>query len=76
MKEKIMAMIAEQLGISPADVSEEKRLVEDLHADSLDLFQMLMTMENEFEIEFEDDEIEALKTVGEAITFIQNKLGK
>lgn len=76
MKEKIFELIAEQLGISPAEVGEEKRLVEDLHADSLDLFQMLMTMENEFGIEFDDDEIEALHTVGEAIAFIQNKMMK
>lgn len=76
MREKIFEMIAEQLGISVADVGEEKRFVEDLHADSLDLFQMLMTMENEFGIEFEDDEIESLTTVGEAIRFIENKIGK
>lgn len=76
MKEKVMEMVAEQLGIPPADVNEEKRFVEDLHADSLDLFQMLMTMENEFGIEFDDDEIESLHTVGEAIAFIQNKIGK
>lgn len=74
--DKIAALIAEQLGIAESEVTDDKRFVEDLRADSLDVVQMLMTLENEFEIEFDDDEIAELHTVGDARAFILKKTGK
>ncbi|HHT83818.1 MAG: acyl carrier protein [Christensenellales bacterium] len=68
--EKVKSLIAEQLGISEEDITEESSLVNDLGADSLDIVQMLISLEKEFGIIFGDEEIKAIKTVGDAVKFI------
>ena len=68
--EKVKSLIAEQLGISEEDITEESSLVTDLGADSLDIVQMLISLEKEFGIIFGDEEIKAIKTVGDAVKFI------
>ena len=75
MFEKIAAMIADQLGIDKAQIKPESRLVEDLKADSLDVVAMVMEMETEFGIEIPDEEIENIKTVGDAMEEIQKIAG-
>lgn len=68
--EKVKELISEQLGISISDITEESSLVNDLGADSLDIVQMLISLEKEFGIVFGDDEIKTIKTVGDAVKFI------
>ncbi|MBR5468468.1 MAG: acyl carrier protein [Firmicutes bacterium] len=70
-KAQVLAIIAEQLGISESDISEETSFA-DLGADSLDLFQIISALEEEFNIEFENDDVEKIKTVGDALEYIKN----
>ncbi len=71
MFEKIAAMIADQLGIDKAQIKPESRLVEDLKADSLDVVAMVMEMETEFGIEIPDEDLTKLKTVSDALRYIE-----
>ena len=73
MIEKVKQLIADQLYISADEVSLESKFVEDLGADSLDIVQMLIAMENEFGVSFDDDELTAVKTVADAINLINSK---
>ena len=70
--DKIKEMIANQLSISVEEVSEEKEIVKDLGADSLDIVEMLMTLEEEYNSTIPDEETVDIKTVGD----IANVLGK
>lgn len=74
---EVIAIVAEQLGRDPAEVTAEKAFFEDLDADSLDLTELVMTLEEKFEIEINDETAEKLKTVGDVIRFINSiKAGK
>ena len=73
LKNEIFATVAEQLGVDVGDVAESKSFIEDLNADSLDLTEMIMTLEEKFNVEISDPEAEKLKTVGDVITFISSK---
>ena len=70
-KAQVISIIAEQLGISETDITEETSFA-DLGADSLDLFQIISAFEEEFNIEFENEDVEKIKTVGDAIDYIKN----
>lgn len=72
MFEKVQSMIAELMVIDKNKIKGESKFIEDLKADSLDLVQMLIAMENEFGIEFGDDEIQKVKTVNDVVNFIEN----
>ena len=72
---KVMEIIAEQLGISASEL-EEDTILADLGADSLDLFQIISALEEEFEIEFDNEEAENLKTVGDALEYIKSAVEK
>lgn len=72
-KSLVIKIIAEQLGISESEINEDTSF-EDLGADSLDLFQIISALEEEFEIEFENDDAEKIKTVGNAIEYIKSAL--
>ena len=73
MFEKVRALIAEQLYLDVEDVKGDSKFVDDLGADSLDVVQMLIAMEGEFGITFDDDEITTIKTVQDAIDLIEKK---
>lgn len=73
MLEKLKNLIASQLDIDVNDVNEDSDLVQDLGADSLDVVQMLILLEKEFGVEFEEDEIKNIKTVGDVEKFIENR---
>ncbi len=68
--DKVKSLIAEQLGINDDEISEESSFVNDLGADSLDIVQMLISLEKEFNIVFGDEEIKTIKNVGDAVRFI------
>lgn len=72
--EKIKEIIVDQLGVEDADVKMETRFIEDLEADSLDLFQVIMELEEEFDVKIE--EVENIKTVEDAVKFIENATEK
>ncbi len=69
-EEKVKSIIVEQLGISEDEVKPEASFIDDLGADSLDIVELVMAMEEEFEIEIPDEEAENIKTVGDAIKYI------
>ena len=69
--ENVKAILIEQLGIDGESISPESSLIDDLNADSLDMVELVMAMEQEFGISIPDEEAERIKTVGDAIDFIK-----
>lgn len=69
--ETVRAMIAEQLEIEEDEITMESALIEDLGADSLDVVDLVMSIEDEFEIEVPDEAIENMRTIGDAVKFIE-----
>ena len=72
--ERLRKLVAEQLGVEEDRIVAEASFIDDLEADSLDLVELIMSLEEEFDIEISDEEAEKLTTVGEAQTFIQSRL--
>ena len=72
--EKIREIVVEQLGVNEEDVKLETRFIEDLEADSLDLFQVIMELEDAFDVKVE--EVENIKTVSDAVNFIEKATEK
>lgn len=72
--EKIKEILAQQLDIDASELTMDTRIADDLGADSLDVVEMLMTVEDEFEIEIPDEAIENLKTIGDVTEYIQNRI--
>ena len=75
MFEKVQSMISELMGIDKSKIKHECNFIDDLKADSLDIVQMLIAMENEFGIEFDDAEMQNIKTVGDVVKFIEKHKG-
>lgn len=69
---KIRAIIAEQLGVTEEDVKPESSFTEDLRADSLDMVELVMAIEDAFNIELPEDKVEGIKTVQDAISYIES----
>ncbi|OQA09149.1 MAG: Acyl carrier protein [Firmicutes bacterium ADurb.Bin373] len=69
--DQVKAIIIEQLGVEEEDVKEESSFVDDLGADSLDIVELVMALEEEFELEISDEDAEKIRTVGEAVKYIQ-----
>jgi len=69
--EKLKKIIVEQLGVDEGDVKPEASFVDDLNADSLDLVELIMSLEEEFGMEISDEEAEKIKTVGDAAEYIE-----
>ena len=70
VEQKVKGIIAEQLGVSEEEIKATSSFIEDLGADSLDIVELVMAMEEEFEVEIPDEEAENIKTVGDAINYI------
>ena len=70
--EKVQEKVADQLSIDPEDVTMESSFIDDLGADSLDIVELLMALEEEFDIEIPDEEAEKLITVGDVVDYIKN----
>ncbi len=68
--EKISELIADKLGVEPAKINPDAKFVEDLGADSLDTVELIMQLEDEFNLEIPDEEAEKLTTVGAVIEYI------
>lgn len=72
--EKLKKIIAEVLNVDVAEISMETTFVDDLGADSLDIFQIIMGIEEEFDIEIANEEAEKIATVGDAVEQIKNAI--
>lgn len=73
MLEKIAAVIEEKLSLDGVEITAETRFKEDLDADSLDLFDMVMEFEEEFGIEIPSEDLEGITTVGDLLSYIESK---
>ncbi len=71
--DKVKELIAEQLGKSIDEITEEKEIVKDLSADSLDVVEMLMSLEEQFNISVPEEEAINIKTVGDIVKIIESK---
>ncbi|WPC44820.1 MULTISPECIES: acyl carrier protein [Clostridium] len=72
MFEKIQNLISEQLGISAEEVTMEASFIDDLGADSLDVVELIMALETEFDLEIPDEDAEKITTVGDVVEYIKN----
>ena len=70
--EKVKAILSEQVDVEEDTITNDTSITEDLGADSLDVVDLLMSIEDEFEIEVPDTEIENIKTVGELVKYIED----
>ena len=70
--EKVKAILSEQFDVEEDTITPDTSITEDLGADSLDVVDLLMSIEDEFEIEIPDGEVENIKTVGELVSYIVN----
>lgn len=71
--EKIKELLAEQFSVDAEDISLDTSFTDDLGADSLDLLDLVMALEHEFGVEIGEDEVESIKTVGDALNYIKDK---
>ncbi len=74
IEDKVVKVIAEKLNLDPADVVPNAALINDLGADSLAIVELIMTMEEEFDIEVPDEEAEKLVTVEDVIRYLKEKI--
>ncbi len=73
MLEKIKEIVADSLGADVESLTAETSFKEDLGADSLDLFEMVMALEEEFDVEIPTEDLENIKTIGEVESYLQNR---
>jgi acyl carrier protein len=73
VEEKVVGIVSEQLSVPKEEISRASSFVDDLKADSLDVVELVMEFEDEFEITIPDDDYEKIRTVGDAIDYIEEK---
>lgn len=73
IEEKVYTIVSEQLSVPREEVKRESSFIEDLKADSLDIVEMVMEFEESFEITIPDDDYDKIRTVGDAIDYIEEK---
>lgn len=71
--EKLQEIVADKLGVDASEVVETARFKEDLEADSLDLFEVVMALEDEFGVSISNEDVEDIKTVGDAVNYITER---
>ena len=72
ISEKVKEIVSDKLDVDPADIQEDKDFVEDLKADSLAIVEVVLALEEQFEIEIPDEDTEKIKTVADAIEYIKS----
>ena len=73
INERVKSIIAEQLGVNMEEVIPEASFIEDLGADSLDIVELIMALEEEYDMEIPDEDAEKIQTVGDVTSYIQSK---
>jgi acyl carrier protein len=76
VEERVIDIVCENLGVNKEQVTRQTSFIEDIGADSLDIVELVMELEEEFEITIPDDQAEQIKTVGEAIDYIEREQAK
>lgn len=74
VKEKVVSIIVDKLGVNPEDVTETASFTNDLGADSLDTVELIMEFEKEFNVTIPDDQAEKISTVGDALKYIEDNI--
>ncbi len=74
IEEKVVQIVSEQMSVDKGEVARDTSFINDLNADSLDTVELVMELEDEFDLTIPDEEAENLKTVGEAIDYIKKHL--
>ncbi len=72
---KVKKIVAEQLGVDEEKVTEDASFIEDLGADSLDVVDLVMAFEEAFGVEIPDEDVQNIRTVGDVVNYLKNKLG-
>lgn len=72
MKDRILQIIAEQFNIDKDELTEDMNFQDDLNADSIELVELVMTIEEEFETEVSEEDLEKLKTIGDVIDYVED----
>lgn len=75
ISERVKSIIVEQLGVGPEEVTPEASFIEDLGADSLDIVELIMALEEEYDIEIPDEDAEKIQTVKDVISYIEERQG-
>ncbi|MDX1649639.1 MAG: acyl carrier protein [Myxococcota bacterium] len=74
LEDRVTDIIVEQLGVARDEVVPEASFIDDLGADSLDIVELVMAMEEEFDVEIPDEDAEKIQTIGSAIAYLKGKL--
>jgi len=74
VEDKVREIIVEQLGVSPEEVVAEASFIDDLGADSLDIVELVMAIEEEFALEIPDDDAEKIQTIQDAISYVEERV--
>ena len=74
VEQRVIEIVCEHLAVNKEQVKRETSFIEDIGADSLDIVELVMELEEEFDIQIPDDQAEKIKTVGEAVDFIELKI--
>ncbi len=75
LEDRISELIVDQLGVTKEEIVPEASFIDDLGADSLDIVELVMAMEEEFDIEIPDDDAEKIQTIGDAFSYVKERLG-
>jgi len=76
IEDKVLSIVSDQMGINKAEITRETSFINDLNADSLDIVELVMEFEDNFEMSIPDEEAEKIKTVGQAIDYIAANQGE
>ncbi len=74
MFERIRDIVAEKVGVEPEEITMETSFADDLEADSITLFELVMALEDEFDIEIDDESIEQITTVGDIVNYLEDSI--
>ena len=75
MESRVADIVVEQLGATKEEIVPEASFIDDLGADSLDIVELVMAMEETFDIEIPDDDAEKIQTIGDAVSYLKDRLG-